>query len=101
VSHPNVKVKSSGIHGKGVFARKAIPKGEWIMDMNGHVVTQRIADKLAEKRKKVYFVDLGRGQLLDGDVKGNHARYTNHSKKPNAAMYSYWEKGKPVVPAVG
>ena len=43
------KVKKSGIHHKGMFAKRDIPKGTYIIEYVGDKVTKAQSDKLAEQ----------------------------------------------------
>jgi uncharacterized protein len=86
-------IRSSKIHGKGVFARKDIPKGIKIIEYVGKIVSRKEGDRIAEeqyaKSKKkgscgaVYIFELNKKQDVDGDVSWNTAKYINHSCEPN------------------
>lgn len=85
-------VRNSKIHGKGVFARKDIPKGTKIIEYLGNIVSSKEGEKIAEeqynKSKKtgsgaVYIFELNKKQDIDGNVSWNPARFINHSCDPN------------------
>lgn len=89
-----IKVKSSGIHNKGVFAKKDIAKGMKIIEYVGEIITKAESDKRAENQLQnsenhtkdggVYIFELNKKQDIDGKVKWNPAKYINHSCDPNA-----------------
>lgn len=82
-----VSVRRSAIHGRGVFAQVRIPAGEGILDYAGTVRSWQDAvrdyrDSDAEDGH-TFFFDLGDGQVIDGSVGGNSARWINHGCEPN------------------
>lgn len=90
-----VEVKWSKIHGRGLFACKAIPEGTWIMPYEG----ERISKKEGDRRERFYnsigftmLFELENGSYIDGLIGGNDSVYANHSKKPNTEAY-YYGKG--------
>jgi len=90
---PNIKIKKSGIHNKGAFAKKNLPKGTRIIEYVGNRITKVQAEKVYEKslahhlkNKKngsVYIFELNKRYDLDGNVSWNPAKYINHSCSPN------------------
>ena len=89
-----VKVRKSGIHNKGVFAKRDIPKGARVIEYVGEKITKKESDKRADrvieehKRKEkkkgsVYIFTLNKKYDLDGYPKYNTARWINHSCDPN------------------
>jgi len=82
-----VKVRKSQIHNKGVFAKKDIPKGTYLIEYVGRKITNKEADEISEREVSegvVYLFELTSKLTLDGNIKGNDARYINHSCEPNA-----------------
>ncbi len=82
-----VLVQSSGIHNKGVFARRDIPKGTYIMEYIGKKITNEEADRISEKEVEngvVYLFGLDEKWTIDGDIPENDMKYVNHSCEPNA-----------------
>ena len=87
VGRSRIAVKTSLIHGKGVFAAKKIKKGDAIVEYKG----ERISWKLAEKRhphnpkepNHTFYFSLEDGRVIDAKFGGNAARWINHSCKPN------------------
>jgi len=90
----NIIVRRSRIHGRGVFARKDIPKGAHIIEYVGERITHRESDRRAEvitarhqadsSHGAVYIFNLNKRTDIDGNVPYNKARYINHSCEPNA-----------------
>ena len=84
-----VIVQQSRIHHKGVFAKKLIPQGTRILEYKGRKITKKQADKLYESMNEgasqalTYLFDLNSKHDLDGNIKGNTAKYINHSCEPN------------------
>lgn len=86
-----VKVRSSGIHHKGVFALEPIKKDEIISVWGGFIITQDDFDRLSKKEFKdienyatkvadgFYLVSSKKGGLEDDD-------FFNHSCEPNAGI---------------
>ncbi|MFP4567331.1 MAG: flavodoxin [Candidatus Woesearchaeota archaeon] len=88
-----IKVKKSGIHNAGVFAKKDIPKETKIIEYVGERITKKESEKRADaildesKKNKekgaVYIFEINKKYDLDGNVPYNLARYINHSCMPN------------------
>lgn len=78
------EVRPSTIHGKGLFARAAIPARRKMGELGGEVITQREARRRARNSKCIMIVEFGDGTAVDAARGGNHFRYINHSCTPNA-----------------
>jgi SET domain-containing protein len=84
---PPYAVRSSTIHGNGVFARRKIPAGTLIIEYEG----ERISWKEALRREELKAADsthtflfsLEDGRVIDGGSHGNDARWINHACEPN------------------
>jgi SET domain-containing protein len=94
-------VRNSKIHGRGLYAKKKIPKDTWIVEYVGRKVTKdesdRLANELLDKAKKdggakVYMFILNDEWDIDGNVSWNTARLMNHSCGPNVEAQTYDEK---------
>ena len=87
VKDSRIGVKNSPIHGKGVFAWDDLKKGECLIEYVG----ERISWKEALRRhphdpsqpNHTFYFSLESGKVIDANVKGNDARWINHSCKPN------------------
>ena len=83
----SIQVQDSIIHGKGVFAQTNIQKGDCIIEYKG----ERISWKTALKRhphdplqpNHTFYFSITNGKVIDGKVKGNDAKWINHSCAPN------------------
>ena len=90
------KVKSSKIHGTGIFAAQNILKGTKIIQYIGDKITKSEGDRRSALRIKnylnssktgsVYIFELNKKYDIDGYVKRNKARYINHSCDPNCEV---------------
>jgi SET domain-containing protein len=69
-----------------VFALRAIPAGQRILEYRGEVTSWRLA--AARYRRTgiaghTFIFGLADGRVIDGSVGGNSARWLNHSCQPN------------------
>lgn len=97
-----VYVKDSGIHGRGVFAKRDIPNEKRIMEYVGERISKDESSrrgteqmKMAAKDKAVgavYIFDLNEEWDIDGNVPENIARYSNHSCDENCEAYNIDDK---------
>ena len=89
-AHPSqrrTEVRSSPVHGKGVFARSAIAKGARILEYRGERIdwTEALArhpHDPAQPNHTFYF-SLDDGRVIDANIGGNSARWINHACTPN------------------
>ena len=80
-------VKQSSIHGKGVYAAQSIARGTLIIEYKG----QRIDWQTAQDRhphdpsqpNHTFYFSLETSDVIDANVRGNSARWINHSCAPN------------------
>lgn len=82
-----LQVRSSGVHGKGVFALVPIKKGELILEYTGEVITwpealRRHPHDPSQPDHTFYF-HLSDELVIDGKVGGNASKWINHSCAPN------------------
>ena len=82
-----IQVRKSGVHGKGVFALQAIPRGERIIEYVGEIITWPEAlrrhphDPLQPNHTFYFHVDEKR--VIDANQGGNASRWINHACSPN------------------
>jgi len=88
---PRIVVRRSGIHGRGVYARRPIREDQTVCEYKG----ERISEKEIERRYPevmdginhtfVFGIELDLN--IDGGRNGNIARWINHSCDPNCDTY--------------
>ncbi|GBP15230.1 Histone-lysine N-methyltransferase trithorax [Eumeta japonica] len=91
-SKASVGVYRSHIHGRGLFCKRDIEEGDMVIEYAGEVIRAVLADQ----REKRYEARLGRrgvagcymfriddNLVVDATLKGNAARFINHSCDPN------------------
>ena len=80
-------VRRSRIHGRGVFAAKKIRKGAEIIEYKGKRMTLDAAmdapDSDPDDPAHTFLFELDDGRVIDAGVRGNAARWINHSCAPN------------------
>jgi hypothetical protein len=80
-------VRNSTVHGSGVFATRAIKKGERIIEYLGERVSHKEADRRYELKDEgdshtfLFIVDSK--TVIDAGTDGNDARFFNQSCDPN------------------
>jgi SET domain-containing protein len=83
-------VRRSPIHGRGVFALRAIPKGARIVEYKGELISDAEADrrysKLHEHSPHTMLFSVDDGLVIDATRRGNSARWINHSCAPNCEI---------------
>ena len=78
-----LSVKPSTRHGKGLFAGENIPWGARIIEYQGELISDAIAEERIAAGADCIF-ELADNENIDGAVNGNRARYVNHERrKPN------------------
>ena len=84
-------VRRSGIHGRGVFATRTIRKGTDIIEYRGERITMKAADRRPasdpDNPYHTFLFELDDGRVIDAAVRGNAARWINHSCAPNCEPY--------------
>jgi len=79
-------VKKSKVHGRGLFARKDIPKGTNIIEYKGTRMPPEDLPDVDENEPEAHHTvifSLDSGWLIDASRRGNAAQYANHSCAPN------------------
>lgn len=91
-AHPYIRISTSRIHGRGVYAAQPIPAGTRIIEYTGERITKPEALRREAARLRrlarggdgsVYIFELNRRYDLDGRTRRNPARLINHSCAPN------------------
>ena len=82
-----IQVRRSGVHGKGVYALKTIPKGETIIEYTGKIISWKQAQRLhphnPAEPNHTFFFQIDDDHVIDANQGGNAARWINHSCAPN------------------
>jgi SET domain-containing protein len=80
-------VRTSRIHGRGVFAATKIRRGAAIIEYKGKRMTLDAAmeapDSDPDDPAHTFLFELDDGRVIDAGVRGNAARWINHSCSPN------------------
>jgi SET domain-containing protein len=81
--NPYFELRTSKIQGTGAFATRAIRKGTRIIEYLGERISWRTADKRYDDdtmgRHHTFLFTVDDKVVIDGAVKGNNARFLNHS----------------------
>ena len=94
------EVRGSSIHGHGVYAARAIARGEQVIEYVGELIDKAESDRrgrLLQSQAEetggaaVYIFTLTKQWDLDGNVPWNTARLINHSCDPNCEA---WIRGR-------
>jgi SET domain-containing protein len=84
-------VRRSAIHGRGVFATANIPRGDSIVEYKGQRATWDEAmarpDSDPDDPAHTFLFELDDGRVIDARVRGNAARWINHSCAPNCVTF--------------
>jgi SET domain-containing protein len=84
-------VRRSAIHGRGVFATRTLRKGADIIEYRGERISMKEADRRPpsdpDNPYHTFLFELDDGRVIDAGVRGNAARWINHSCAPNCEPY--------------
>ena len=98
---PLYEVRTSPIHGRGLYAKTFIEKDTWIVEYVGEKVdkveSERRSNELLERAKndgsaRVYMFILDDKWDIDGNLETNEARLVNHSCEPNVEAQIWQDK---------
>ncbi len=90
------EVRNSGIHGRGLFAKKDIPEGTYIIEYLGEKITKeeshlrgwtQIDHAKVTGEAAVYIFTLDDDHDIDGNFPENSARLINHSCETNCEAW--------------
>ena len=97
-----IQVRNSRVHGKGVFAKRDIRKGERVVEYLGDRISHDEADRRYEGHdvndNHTFLFTIDRHLVIDGGVNGSAARFINHHCDGNCE--SVVEKRRVFVEAV-
>ncbi|KAG7396622.1 hypothetical protein PHYBOEH_001996 [Phytophthora boehmeriae] len=82
-------VRKSSIHGYGLFLKEPVSEGQMIVEYQGHMIGQRVADERERRYEEqgigsCYMFRLDESTIIDATRCGNLARFINHSCDPKA-----------------
>lgn len=87
VSGEAFAIKSSKIAGRGAFAIRPISKGERLIEYLGERISHAEADSRYDdasmRNHHTFLFTVSRQTVIDARVRGNEARFINHSCDPN------------------
>jgi SET domain-containing protein len=92
-----VKVKRSGIHGRGVYARRKIKAGQRIIEYAGERIDWPEALRRhphdPQQPNHTFYFTVDDETVIDGNANGNNARWINHGCAPNCEAELLEEDG--------
>ncbi len=77
-------IAASRIHGTGLFASRLIPRGAWLGDYIGNLLTLEEAERVPDDQSRFHMLNDVLGMVVDGDILANDMRWINHSARPNS-----------------
>jgi SET domain-containing protein len=84
-------VRTSAIHGRGVFAARTIRKGMLVVEYRGQRTTWTTVNERPDSDpanpQHTFIFETSDGTVIDGGRRGNAARWINHSCAPNCKSY--------------
>jgi uncharacterized protein len=97
---PRIVARQSGIHGRGVFATRLIPKGTRIIEYRGKIISEAAADRKYgdDEGTHTFLFLMDNGMVIDANFRGNTSRWINHSCDPNCEPNE--EKGRVFIDAL-
>lgn len=82
-----IQMRRSDVHGNGVFAVQDLAEGETLIEYKGEVISWKEALRRhphdPTQPNHTFYFHIDDGRVIDGNVKGNDARWINHSCEPN------------------
>lgn len=82
-----IVVRESGVHGRGVFARAPIARGERVIEYKGEHISWKEALRRhphdPDDPNHTFYFSLENGDAIDAKYDGNDARWINHACTPN------------------
>lgn len=88
---PRIVVRRSGIHGRGVFARRLLREGETVCEYKGERISEaEIGRRYPEQRdglNHTFVFGVEHDLNIDGGANGNIARWINHGCDANCDTY--------------
>jgi len=95
-------VLRSKIHNYGLFSKNGFLKGEYVVEYQGEILRETIADEREKRAERAgngdggscYMFRLDEENVVDATMKGNCARFINHSCNPNCTCKMIEDESK-------
>ena len=82
-----IQVRKSGVHGRGVYSKTKLKKGEMLIEYVGQVITWKEALRRHPHDPKnpdhTFYFHIDDKHVIDGKFDSNAARWINHACTPN------------------
>ncbi len=82
-----IQVRLSGVHGKGVFALRALPAGTRLIEYTGQIISWPEALRRhphdPQQPSHTFYFHIDEQHVIDAKVGGNASRWINHACTPN------------------
>ncbi|MDP2819305.1 MAG: SET domain-containing protein-lysine N-methyltransferase [Polaromonas sp.] len=82
-----IQTRTSGVHGKGVFAVQDLAEGETLIEYIGEIINWKEALRRHPHDPKdanhTFYFHIDKNHVIDAKYGGNSSRWINHSCKPN------------------
>ena len=83
----SIQTRRSGVHGKGVFARRNLAEGEVIIEYVGAIISWKEAQRRhphdPSDPNHTFYFHIDEKHVIDALYGGNSSRWINHSCDPN------------------
>lgn len=92
-----LEIRKTNDRGYGLFSLEPIVKGTLLIEYIGEVINKQMLDERLEDfedETNHYIFSLKDNLYIDARLKGNEARYINHSCQPNTRTDIWYVKGK-------
>ena len=99
-----IQVRRSGVHGKGVFALKAIPEGTRIIEYTGDVITWKEAQRRhphdPDDPNHTFFFHIDDKRVIDGGTGGTRRSGSTTACDPNCEADEDEDAGRVFIKAL-
>jgi hypothetical protein len=89
--------RDCGDKGYGLFAVQGFEENELIIEYKGAQVPLESIEEMEKRGRARYLMQVTKSFFIDAAIKGNNARYINHSCKPNAMAQLRYVHQQPCV----
>lgn len=81
-------IAASLISGVGLFSSVPLPRGAWIGDYIGNLLTREEASRVPDDQSHFHMENQVLDMIIDGDILANEMRWINHSNRPNSFVWN-------------